>query len=157
MKAAEPVDSERLWQWVNDPETRAASFGAGPRSRADHDAWFTAQIADPTARINESAVENRERPIRILGQHVFYIAEAYLKASGIGDAPRLAVTYQYCEGWLRQQENFFLAIPPAIAAGFSPRLQELLGYSIWPPFMGMVTAHHPARDIVSQVEVRGDQ
>lgn len=34
----------------------------------------------PTARINESAVENRERPIRILGQHVFYIAEAYLKA-----------------------------------------------------------------------------
>src|SRR6185369_13211209 len=34
----------------------------------------------PTTRINESAVENRERPIRILGQHVFYIAEAYLKA-----------------------------------------------------------------------------
>ena len=34
----------------------------------------------PTARINESAVENRERPIRILGHHVFYIAEAYLKA-----------------------------------------------------------------------------
>jgi hypothetical protein len=34
----------------------------------------------PTERINESAVENRERPIRILGHHVFYIAEAYLKA-----------------------------------------------------------------------------
>jgi len=34
----------------------------------------------PTARINESAVENRDRPIRILGQHVFYIAEAYIKA-----------------------------------------------------------------------------
>jgi hypothetical protein len=34
----------------------------------------------PATRINESAVENRERPIRILGQHVFYIAEAYLKA-----------------------------------------------------------------------------
>jgi hypothetical protein len=34
----------------------------------------------PSARINESAVENRNRPIRILGQHVFYIAEAYLKA-----------------------------------------------------------------------------
>jgi len=34
----------------------------------------------PTARINESAVENRERPIRLLGHHVFYIAEAYLKA-----------------------------------------------------------------------------
>jgi hypothetical protein len=27
----------------------------------------------------------------------------------------------------------------------SPRVRELLGYSIWPPFMGMVTAHHPER------------
>ena len=34
----------------------------------------------PTARINESAVENRQRPVRILGHHVFYIVEAYLKA-----------------------------------------------------------------------------
>ncbi|MEO7728329.1 MAG: DinB family protein [Burkholderiales bacterium] len=34
----------------------------------------------PTERINESAVENRDRPIRTLGQHVFYIVEAYLKA-----------------------------------------------------------------------------
>jgi hypothetical protein len=34
----------------------------------------------PQARINESAVENRDRPIRILGHHAFYIAEAYLKA-----------------------------------------------------------------------------
>jgi ectoine hydroxylase-related dioxygenase (phytanoyl-CoA dioxygenase family) len=58
---------------------------------------------------------------------------------------RLALTYQYCEGWLRQQENFFLAIPRDIAKTMSPRLQELLGYSIWPPFMGMVTAHHPQR------------
>jgi ectoine hydroxylase-related dioxygenase (phytanoyl-CoA dioxygenase family) len=60
-------------------------------------------------------------------------------------ASRLAITYQYCEGWLRQQENFFLAIPRDIAATMSPRLRELLGYSIWPAFMGMVTAHHPER------------
>jgi len=60
-------------------------------------------------------------------------------------APRLALTYQYCEGWLRQQENFFLAVPRAVVKTMSPRVQELLGYSIWPPFMGMVTAHHPAR------------
>lgn len=25
------------------------------------------------------------------------------------------------------------------------RLQELLGYSIWPPFMGQVTASHPMK------------
>jgi len=61
------------------------------------------------------------------------------------NAARLAITYQYCEGWLRQQENFFLAIPKEIAKTMSPRIQELLGYSIWPPFMGMVTAYHPQR------------
>ena len=60
-------------------------------------------------------------------------------------AVRLAITYQYCEGWLRQQENFFLAIPKEIARTMPPRLQELIGYSIWPPFMGMVTAYHPKR------------
>ena len=61
------------------------------------------------------------------------------------NASRLAITYQYCEGWLRQQENFFLAIPRDIVKTMSPRVQELLGYSIWPPFMGMVTAYHPKR------------
>ena len=27
----------------------------------------------------------------------------------------------------------------------SPRLQRLLGYDIWPPFMGHVTASHPLK------------
>jgi hypothetical protein len=34
----------------------------------------------PTVRIDESVIHNRERPIRLLGHHVFYIVEAYLKA-----------------------------------------------------------------------------
>ena len=69
------------------------------------------------------------------------------------NAQRLALTYQYCEGWLRQQENFFLAVPRDIAKTMSPRLQELLGYSIWPPFMGMVTAHHPQRVFDDDFEI----
>ena len=60
-------------------------------------------------------------------------------------APRLAFSNQYCEPWGRTQENFFLGIPPELAREMSPRLQELLGYSIWPPFMGQVTASHPMK------------
>ena len=37
----------------------------------------------------------------------------------------------------------------AQAAAFSPPLQALLGYEIWPPFMGHVTAHHPRRTLES--------
>ena len=61
------------------------------------------------------------------------------------DKPRLAFTNQYCEPWARPQENFFLAIPREQAAAMSPRMQKLLGYDFWPPFMGMVTASHPLK------------
>ena len=62
-------------------------------------------------------------------------------------APRLAFSNQYCEPWARTQENFFLGVPPELARQMSPRLQSLLGYSIWPPFMGQVTASHPLKSL----------
>lgn len=62
-------------------------------------------------------------------------------------APRLAFSNQYCQPWARQQENFFLGVPVERARRMSPRLQQLLGYSIWPPFMGQVTASHPLKTL----------
>jgi len=62
-------------------------------------------------------------------------------------APRLAFTNQYCEPWLRTQENFFLSIPSEQVRAMSPSLQSLLGYSITPPFLGMVTASHPLKTL----------
>lgn len=61
------------------------------------------------------------------------------------DRPRLAFTNQYCEPWGRTQENFFLGVPPEQARTMSPRLQQLLGYDIWAPFMGMVSSVHPRK------------
>jgi ectoine hydroxylase-related dioxygenase (phytanoyl-CoA dioxygenase family) len=60
-------------------------------------------------------------------------------------APRLAFSNQYCEPWARTQENFFLGVPPELARAMPPLLQQLLGYSIWAPFMGHVTASHPLK------------
>ena len=60
-------------------------------------------------------------------------------------ATRLAVSNQYCQPWARQQENFTLAVPPERAQQLSPRLAELLGYSIHPPFMGHAGGMHPLR------------
>ena len=62
-------------------------------------------------------------------------------------APRLGFTNQYCQPWLRTQENFYLGIPKARVRAMSPTLQSLLGYSITPPFLGMVTASHPAKTL----------
>jgi hypothetical protein len=56
--------------------------------------------------------------------------------------PRLAISPQYCEPWARQQENMILSVGRA-AASLPARAQELLGYSIHPPFMGHVDGRHP--------------
>ncbi len=61
------------------------------------------------------------------------------------DQERLLITPQYCPGWTRTLENMSLAVPPAIARTLPPRAQELLGYSIYPPFMGYVDGRHPKR------------
>ena len=58
---------------------------------------------------------------------------------------RLAFTNQYCAPWLRTQENFFLEVPRDIVRNLRPTIQSLLGYSVYPPFMGMVDSMHPKR------------
>lgn len=61
------------------------------------------------------------------------------------DAPRSCVTAQYCQPFLRTQENFFLSVPRHRAASSSKHVQRLLGYSVHAPFMGFVDGMHPKR------------
>jgi ectoine hydroxylase-related dioxygenase (phytanoyl-CoA dioxygenase family) len=56
---------------------------------------------------------------------------------------RLGVNVQYCPGFVRQQQNHYLAIPPDVAAGFSDRLLELLGYRLYKGIMGHVDGRSP--------------
>lgn len=62
-------------------------------------------------------------------------------------ADRLAITAQYCEPWARTQENYFLSVSKETAAGVSENIRRMLGYSIHPPFMGMVNGMHPKRTL----------
>jgi ectoine hydroxylase-related dioxygenase (phytanoyl-CoA dioxygenase family) len=61
------------------------------------------------------------------------------------DRARLGVLLEYAAGWLRPQENHVLAVPPTVMRTLDPRLQELLGYGIHPPFVGYVDGRHPRR------------
>lgn len=61
------------------------------------------------------------------------------------NAPRLAITPQYCVAWARQIENMILAVPPEASARYPTQVQELIGYNIHPPFMGFVDGRHPAK------------
>ena len=59
--------------------------------------------------------------------------------------PRLGVILEYVVAWLRSQENHYLAVPRATVRQLPERLQELLGYNIYPPFLGYVDGTHPRR------------
>jgi ectoine hydroxylase-related dioxygenase (phytanoyl-CoA dioxygenase family) len=59
--------------------------------------------------------------------------------------PRLGVILEYAAAWLRPQENHCLAVPRDTVAGLPQRLQELLGYNIYPPFVGYVDGSHPLK------------
>lgn len=58
---------------------------------------------------------------------------------------RLCATAQYCEPFLRTQENYSLSVSRERVAQCSPHVQRLLGYSIHAPFCGMVDGKHPLR------------
>jgi ectoine hydroxylase-related dioxygenase (phytanoyl-CoA dioxygenase family) len=61
------------------------------------------------------------------------------------DKPRLGTILEYVSGWLRPQENHVLAVPQDTVRTQEPRLQEMLGYNIHPPFVGYVDGRHPRR------------
>ena len=61
------------------------------------------------------------------------------------DRSRLGVAIEYCAGWLRPQETHLLVVTPELARALPKRLRELLGYSIYPPFVGYVDGRHPER------------
>jgi ectoine hydroxylase-related dioxygenase (phytanoyl-CoA dioxygenase family) len=61
------------------------------------------------------------------------------------EAPRLGVILEYVAAWLRPQENHVIGVSPEVVATLPMRLQELLGYNIFPPFMGYVDGRHPRR------------
>jgi len=61
------------------------------------------------------------------------------------DRPRLGITMNYNQAWLRQQENQYLGIPFDVVATFPPRLRRLVGYDLHPPFIGNVDGRNPIK------------
>jgi ectoine hydroxylase-related dioxygenase (phytanoyl-CoA dioxygenase family) len=56
---------------------------------------------------------------------------------------RVGLAVQYCAGYLRPQENWFLLIPPGEVATYPPRLQTLLGWGLYRKLLGHVDEHDP--------------
>jgi len=59
------------------------------------------------------------------------------------DEFRIGALVEYALGWLRQEENQYLVVPPAIAKTLSEDLARMIGYSIQEPYLGWVEMNDP--------------
>jgi ectoine hydroxylase-related dioxygenase (phytanoyl-CoA dioxygenase family) len=66
------------------------------------------------------------------------------------DTRRVGIAMNYCAGYIRQQENQQLGIPPALVKTFPRRLQELIGYSVYNGLVGHIDKKHPAQVVLAE-------
>ncbi|RDI65585.1 phytanoyl-CoA dioxygenase family protein [Nocardia pseudobrasiliensis] len=88
----------------------------------------------------------REPVVMSAGSCVFFLGTLW-HGGGANRTPhpRLALTAQYCEPWLRPQEAFTLSTTRDTVRAVSEDIRRMLGYSIHPPFIGQVDGMHPKR------------
>ncbi|MBN33655.1 MAG: phytanoyl-CoA dioxygenase [Rhodospirillaceae bacterium] len=64
------------------------------------------------------------------GSALFYLGNVLHGGSANrSHAPRMGLINTYALGWLRQEVNQYLAVPPEIAKQYDPVIRKLLGYS----------------------------
>jgi hypothetical protein len=59
------------------------------------------------------------------------------------DEFRVGSLVEYSLGWLRQEENQYLVVPPEIAKTLPDDLAKMIGYSIQEPYLGWVEMNDP--------------
>jgi ectoine hydroxylase-related dioxygenase (phytanoyl-CoA dioxygenase family) len=70
--------------------------------------------------------------------------------ANVTDVARRGAHLSWCLGWLRTEENNYLAVPPAVAAELPPVAQDLLGYAVYDAigrgggYLGMLNLQDPA-------------
>ncbi|TDI57849.1 MAG: phytanoyl-CoA dioxygenase family protein [Alphaproteobacteria bacterium] len=71
--------------------------------------------------------------------------------ANVSDGDRIGVNITYTLGWLRQEENQYLACPPDIAKDLDPDLQDLIGYTLGSYALGYYTPPLPPGEGTSLV------
>ena len=134
--------------WALDDFTAAS---AGTEVIRGSHAWDDEQVATtymaaPDVPVDE-ALEAQLTAVEMPAGSLVLFAGTLLHRGGANrsSASRRAFSHQYCEPWARQQENFTVSIPRERAKAMSPRLRQLLGFSIHPPFMGQLAGRHPEK------------
>ena len=88
------------------------------------------------------------RAVMPAGSLMFFVGDVFHGGgANTTDRPRLGVILEYVAGWLRQQENQYLAVPRETVRQLPQRLQELLGYNVHGNLVGNVDGRHPLKSL----------
>lgn len=63
------------------------------------------------------------------------------------DKPRCALVTTYSLGWLRQEENHYMAIPKEVADSYPEHIQQLMGFASYSKILGTYPGSKIAREI----------
>jgi ectoine hydroxylase-related dioxygenase (phytanoyl-CoA dioxygenase family) len=98
----------------------------------------------PTAEVPQGATTV---PLEMPAGSVVFYPGTVLHGGGANhtDRTRLGVILEFCSAWIRPQENHLLGVPRSVVRELPERLQELLGYNVFPPFLGNVDGRHPKK------------
>jgi ectoine hydroxylase-related dioxygenase (phytanoyl-CoA dioxygenase family) len=107
-----------------------------------------------TSPADQPPIEDAVTATMPAGSVMFYVGTVW-HGGGANhtDERRLGVILEYCASWVRAQENHITAIGEDVIRTLDPRLQELLGYNIHPPFLGYVDGRHPRRTLMGEHQV----
>ena len=65
---------------------------------------------------------------------------------------RVAMFAAYALGWLRQEQNMYLAVPPELARKMPEKLARIVGYNVHKPFLGWAADIQDPYDVITGYE-----
>jgi len=74
---------------------------------------------------------------------LYFGATRHNAGANLSSEPRTAIVMSHVLGWLRQNENQYLAVPKDLVRDLPMKLQELLGYAMHTPNLGFVNGQDP--------------
>ena len=105
------------------------------------------QVVPGSHKWNDRRVPKRSEVYQAVmpkGSVAIYLGSVYHGgAENFTDNYRTGMVLGYSLGWLRSEENQYLACPPAVAKNFSEKLQRLIGYNLHPPYLGWYETNDP--------------
>lgn len=100
----------------------------------------------------EATAEETTQAVMSQGSVLLYTGSVFHGGgANVSEIDRIGLNITYTLGWLRQEENQYLACPPEIAKDLDPDLQDLIGYTLGSYALGYYTPPLPPGEGTSLV------